>query len=310
MPVGNASVGYNTEEYIDISQYLDRGTTWVKLSAKGILTGASATAAYSVLYAVVDQYCLASINPTIYNTDPFNTSFYVEGTSEKVLHYKVGNFVGSKNMGTSYNTQGEPIQINAAAAGLTHGVHTIESWLTFGANNTETEHRFCNFIYAPTENSEYIDKTPLFVVTSEPTHCSNWNKVTFFDYGVLNPTIDAKEFKICLSYAGTILDDYTTIINGQAGSFTTGTFVKDLRIDKSIVSDLEFPLQVRFFSGDEEVREPITLTVDNSIDFGYPYTANFSIDTNSSSISSGVGSNKKVYNLYELGNVSSTTASG
>ena len=310
IPVGNASVGYNTEEYIDISQYLDRGTTWVKLSAKGILTGASATAAYSVLYAVVDQYCLASINPTIYNTDPFNTSFYVEGTNEKVLHYKVGNFVGSKNMGTSYNTQGEPVQINATAAGLTHGVHTIESWLTFGANNTETEHRFCNFIYAPTENSEYIDKTPLFVVTSEPTHCSNWNKVTFFDYGVLNPTIDAKEFKICLSYAGTILDDYTTVITGQAGSFTTGTFVKDLRIDKSIVSDSEFPLQVRFFSGDEEVREPITLTVDNSIDFGYPYTANFSIDTNSSSISSGVGSNKKVYNLYELGNVSSTTASG
>jgi hypothetical protein len=97
------------------------------LSAKGILTGASATAAYSVLYAVVDQYCLASINPTIYNTDPFNTSFYVEGTSEKVLHYKVGSFTGSKNMGTSYNTQGEPIQINATAAGLTHGVHTIES---------------------------------------------------------------------------------------------------------------------------------------------------------------------------------------
>ena len=308
--VGNASIGYNTEEFVDISSYLDRGTTYIKLNAKGLISGATAAAVYSVLYAVVDQYCLASINPTIYNTDPFNTSFYVEGTNEKVLHYKVGNFVGSKNMGTSYNTQGEPVQINAAAAGLTHGVHTIESWLTFGANNTETEHRFCNFIYAPTENSEYIDKTPLFVVTSEPTHCSNWNKVTFFDYGVLNPTIDAKEFKICLSYAGTILDDYTTVISGQAGSFTTGTFVKDLRIDKSIVSDLEFPLQVRFFSGDEEVREPITLTVDNSIDFGYPYTANFSIDTNSSSISSGVGSNKKVYNLYELGNVSSTTASG
>lgn len=308
--VGNASIGYNTEEFIDISSYLDRGTTYIKLNAKGLISGATAAAVYSVLYAVVDQYCLASINPTIYNTDPFNTSFYVEGTSEKVLHYKVGNFVGSKNMGTSYNTQGEPVQINAAAAGLTHGVHTIESWLTFGANNTETEHRLCNFIYAPTENSEYIDKTPLFVVTSEPTHCANWNKVTFFDYGVLNPTIDAKEFKICLSYDGTILDDYTTIIVGQAGSFTTGTFVKDLRIDKAIVADSEFPLQIRFFSGDEEIREPITLTVDNSVDFGYPYTASFSIDTNSSSISSGTGSNKTIYNLYELGNVSGTTASG
>jgi hypothetical protein len=83
-----------------------------------------------------------------------------------------------------------------------------------------------------------------------------------------------------------------------------------LRIDKSIVSDSEFPLQVRFFSGDEEIREPITLTVDNSIDFGYPYIASFSIDTNSSSITSGTGSNKKIYNLYELGNVSNTTASG
>ena len=309
--VGNASIGYNTEEFIDISSYLDRGTTYIKLNAKGLISGATAAAVYSVLYAVVDQYCLASINPTIYNTDPFNTSFYVEGTSEKVLHYKVGNFVGSKNMGTSYNTQGEPIQINAAAAGLTHGVHTIESWLTFGANNTETEHRFCNFIYAPTENSEYIDKTPLFVVTSEPTHCSNWNKVTFFDYGVLNPTSDEKEFKICLVYDNVVLDDYTTVIKGDAGSFTKGKFFTDLRIDKSIVDLKEFSLQIKFFSGDEEIRNPITITVDNSVDFGFPLNGpTFSIDTNSSTISSKVGSNKVQYNIYELGNVSSTTASG
>jgi hypothetical protein len=67
------------------------------------------------------------MTPTIYNTDPFNASFYVEGTTEKVLHYKVGNFQSSKNMGVSYNTQGEPVEINASVAGLTHGVHTIES---------------------------------------------------------------------------------------------------------------------------------------------------------------------------------------
>jgi hypothetical protein len=83
-----------------------------------------------------------------------------------------------------------------------------------------------------------------------------------------------------------------------------------LRIDKSVVSSKEFSLQVRFFSGDEEVREPITLTVDNSTDFGFPYTPSFSIDTNSFAISSGLGSNKIVYDLYELGNVTTTTASG
>ena len=308
--VGNTSIGYNTEEYVDISPYLDRGTTLIKLSAKGLITGSTAVAVYSVLYAVVDQYCMASTSPTVYSTNPFNPTFYVSGTAEKVLCYKIGNVEGSKNMGTSYNTQGEPVTIDAELAGLTHGVHTIESWLTFGANNTETEHRFCNFIYAPIENEEYVDKTPLFVITSEPTHCSNWNKVTFFDYGVLNPTKDEKEFKICLSYNGTILDDYTTVIKGSAGSFTKGTFVKDLRIEKSIVDSKEFALQVRFFSGNEEIREPVTLTVDNSVDFGFPYTASFSIDTNSSTISSGSGKNKVVYDLYELGNVSPTTASG
>jgi hypothetical protein len=76
---------------------------------------------------VVDQYCLASVSPTVYNTNPFNTAFRIEGTTEKKLHYKIGNITGSKNMGTSYNTQGEPVQVDATAAGLTHGVHTIES---------------------------------------------------------------------------------------------------------------------------------------------------------------------------------------
>lgn len=309
--VGNTTITYNTEEFVDISPYLEKGTTLIKLSAKGLITGSTAVAVYSVLYAVVDHYCLASTTPTIYSTNPFNATFYVEGTTEKVLHYKIGLHEGSKNMGTSYNTQGEPVEINADEAALTHGVHAIESWLTFGANNTETEHKYCNFIYAPTdENSEYIDKTPLFVVTSEPTHCSNWNKVTFFDYGVLNPTIDTKEFKICLSYGDTILDDYTSIIQGAPGSFTTGTFTKDLRIDKSIVSSREFSLKIRFFSDDIEIRDAIELIVDNSTDFGFPYTPSFSIDTNSSSISLGTGSNKTIYDLYTLGNISRTTASG
>jgi hypothetical protein len=182
--------------------------------------------------------------------------------------------------------------------------------LTFGANNTETEHRSCNFIYAPKQDSEYIDKTPLFVVTSEPSHCSNWNKETFFKYGVLNPTSDAKEFKICLSYNKTILDDYTDTIIGRPGEFTTGTFTKELRIDDSIVPDPVFELQIKFFSGDVEIRDAITLTVDNSIDFGYPYHANFSIDPNSNSITFGTEKNKTVYDLYDLGNVSKTTASG
>jgi hypothetical protein len=113
-----------------------------------------------------------------------------------------------------------------------------------------------------------------------------------------------------LSYNGTILEDYTTTIEGNPKSFTTGQFSKDLRIDKEIVSSKEFPLQIRFFSGDEEIREPITVIVDNSTDFGFPYTPSFSVDTNSSSISMGSGSNKVVYDLYALGNVTKTTASG
>jgi hypothetical protein len=125
--VGNVTIPYNQESYVDISPYLNKGTTLIRLNAKGLITGANAVAVYSVLYAVVDQYCLASVTPTIYNTDPFNTAFYVEGTNEKVLHYKVGGFEGSKNMGTSYNTQGEPVEISAQMAALTHGVHTIES---------------------------------------------------------------------------------------------------------------------------------------------------------------------------------------
>lgn len=309
--VGNTTIAYNQEAYVDISPYLDKGTTFIRLNAKGLITGANAVAVYSVLYAVVDQYCLASNTPTIYSSSPFNLPFYIEGTAEKKLHYRVGDLEGVRDMGTSYNTQGEPIEIDPNIANLTHGVHTVESWLTFGANNTETEHRFCNFIYAPTnENSEYIDKTPLFVVTSEPAHCSNWNKITFFDYGVLNPTIDEKEFKICLAYNGVILDDYTTVISGEAGSFTTGTFTKDLRIDKSIVDTKEFVLQIMFFSDGMEIRNPIELTVDNSTDFGFPYTPNFNIDTNSFSISYGKGSDKVVYDLYTLGNISKTTASG
>lgn len=308
--VGNTTISYNQEEYVDISPYLDKGTTFIKLNAKGLITGANAVAVYSVLYAVVDHYCLASTTPTIYSTDPFNLSFYIEGTAEKKLHYKVGEYEGIKDMGTAYNTQGEPITIDPSVANLSHGVHTVESWLTFGANDTETEHKFCNFIYAPIEDSNYVDNTPVFVVTSEPTHCSNWNRIVFFDYGVLNPTIDSKEFKICLSYNGVILEDYTTTIEGNPKSFTTGQFSKDLRIDKEIVSSKEFPLQIRFFSEDEEIREPITVIVDNSTDFGFPYTPSFSIDTNSFSISIGSGSNKVVYDLYTLGNVSKTTASG
>ena len=304
--VGNANVAYNKDSYIDLSPYLNKGTTWIKLNAKGLITGATAAAAYSILYAVVDQYCLASTSPTFYDTNPFTTYFYVSGISEKTLWYRIGNVEGSRNMNTSYS-QGEPISINADEAGLTHGVHKIESWLTFGANNTETEHRVCNFIYAPTENGDYIDKTPLFVVTSEPTHCSNWNNVKFFDYGVLNPTIDEKEFKICLSLDGNILDDYTTVFKGKPGSFTPGFFTKDLRIDHD---EKEFELQVRFFSGDDEIRNPITITVNNAIDFGFPYKPNFSIDTNSSSITYGTGEDKTIHDLYKLGNVSKTTASG
>jgi hypothetical protein len=125
--VGNTTISYNQEEYVDISPYLDKGTTFIKLNAKGLITGANAVAVYSVLYAVVDHYCLASTTPTIYSTDPFNLSFYIEGTAEKKLHYKVGDYEGVKDMGTAYNTQGEPITIDPSVANLSHGVHTVES---------------------------------------------------------------------------------------------------------------------------------------------------------------------------------------
>ena len=72
----------------------------------------------------------------------------------------------------------------------------------------------------------------------------------------------------------------------------------------------EFKLQVRFFSGDDEIRNPITITVNNAINFGFPYKPNFSIDTNSSSITYGTGEDKTIHDLYKLGNVSKTTASG
>ena len=203
----NASANYDE---IDITPYLITGSNRVRVYVIDESFGSQSN------YIIFDEVVLTALKlemATDYHLPVTNNylqfSYYVHGAGvSKVLHLKISGeggvreieyAIGTATYTTStYTTQAitdsaiQPVKL------MTHGVHTVESWLTCvdGDNiSLESEH-IHNSIMVVTDSA---DMTPYLLIQDMKTDVVNYEQTNLFNYAVYNPSGEDMELAFVLT---------------------------------------------------------------------------------------------------------------
>lgn len=203
----SATANYNE---IDITEYLATGANRVRVYVVDESFGSPSN------YIIFDSVVLTSLRlemATDYHlpvtNDYLQFSYYIYGAGvSKTLHLKISGEGGIREIeypigtGTyttsTYTTQSITDSSTQAVKLLTHGVHTVESWLTCvdgdGAS-LESEH-ITNSIMVVRDAS---DMTPYLLLQNLKLDVTNYEQTNLFDYAIYNPSGENMELAFVLT---------------------------------------------------------------------------------------------------------------
>ena len=209
MALASKSATANYDE-IDITEYLATGTNRVRVYVVDESFGSPSN------YIIFDSVVLTSLRlemATDYHlpvtNDYLQFSCYIYGAGvSKTLHLKISGEGGIREIeypigtGTyttsTYTTQSITDSSTQAVKLLTHGVHTVESWLTCvdgdGAS-LESEH-ITNSIMVVRDAS---DMTPYLLLQNLKLDVTNYEQTNLFDYAIYNPSGENMELAFVLT---------------------------------------------------------------------------------------------------------------
>ena len=209
MPLASKSATANYDE-IDITSYLATGSNRVRVYVVDESFGTQSN------YIIFDSVVLTSLKiemATDYHlpvtNDYLQFSYYIYGTGvSKTLHLKISGEGGTREMeydlGTStyttstYTTQAITDSSTQAVKLLTHGVHTVESWLTCVDGEgvcLESDH-IVNSIMVVVDTT---DTTPYLLLQNLQNNVTNYEQVNLFDYAVYNPSGESMDLAFVLT---------------------------------------------------------------------------------------------------------------
>ena len=209
MALASKSATANYDE-IDITEYLATGANRVRVYVVDESFGSPSN------YIIFDSVVLTSLRlemATDYHlpvtNDYLQFSYYIYGAGvSKTLHLKISGEGGIREIeypigtGTyttsTYTTQSITDSSTQAVKLLTHGVHTVESWLTCvdgdGAS-LESEH-ITNSIMVVRDAS---DMTPYLLLQNLKLDVTNYEQTNLFDYAIYNPSGENMELAFVLT---------------------------------------------------------------------------------------------------------------
>lgn len=208
-PLASKNINANYDE-IDITSYLITGNNRVRAYVVDDSFGQPSN------YLIFDSVTLTSLRlemATDYHlpiTDDYlQFMYYVYGASvSKTLHIRISGQDGMREveypLGTAtyitstYSTP--PItdtQIQAVQL-LTHGVHTVESWLTcVDGDNIVYESEHINNSVMVVRDAE--DMTPYLLLQDIKRDVNNYEQTNLFDYAIYNPSGEGMELSFVLA---------------------------------------------------------------------------------------------------------------
>ena len=209
MALASKSATANYDE-IDITEYLATGANRVRVYVVDESFGSPSN------YIIFDSVVLTSLRlemATDYHlpvtNDYLQFSYYIYGAGvSKTLHLKISGEGGIREIeypigtGTyttsTYTTQSITDSSTQAVKLLTHGVHTVESWLTCvdgDGTSLESEH-ITNSIMVVRDAS---DMTPYLLLQNLKLDVTNYEQTNLFDYAIYNPSGENMELAFVLT---------------------------------------------------------------------------------------------------------------
>lgn len=205
----NANASYDE---IDITAYLSTGSNRIRVKVVDEGLGKESN------NLIFDSVVLTSLKLEMatdyhipFTSDYLQFSYYVYGAGvSKTLHIRISGEGGAGvreityNLGTATYTTStyttptiSDSQIQDVKL-LTHGVHTVESWLTCvdGDNvSLESEH-ITNSVMVVVNNE---DMTPYLLLQDFKSAVTNYEQTNLFDYAIYNPTGEEMELSFVLA---------------------------------------------------------------------------------------------------------------
>ena len=209
MPLASKSATASYDA-IDITSYLATGSNRVRVYVVDESFGTQSN------YIIFDSVVLTALQlemATDYHlpvtNDYLQFSYYVYGAGvAKTLHLKISGEGGVReiehDLGTAtyttatYTTPAITDSSTQTVKLLTHGVHTVESWLTCvdgDGNYLESEH-ITNSIMVVRDAS---NMTPYLLLQNLKTDVTNYEQTNLFDYAVYNPSGEGMELAFVLT---------------------------------------------------------------------------------------------------------------
>ena len=191
--------------------------------------------------------------------------YYVNGAVAKTLHILIdGSRKIERNIGTSvYSESPFNIEVTDTESDtikvLTHGVHSIEAWLTVNNSTVQSEHIHSQLMVA----SDPTDTTTYVLINELRNELTNWTTEKIFSYSVYNPLASTTPLKLVLgNFDGTV--DYMTLDMGLVQNNIQYELSNVIEIDSE---DEEINAYMRFFSGANEIHTMLGFIIDNHENF-------------------------------------------
>lgn len=199
-----------TYDEIDVTPYLSTGNNRVRVYVVDESFGTSSN------FIIFDSVTLTSLKlemATDYHIPITNNylqfSYYVYGAGvAKTLHIRISGEGGVREveypLGTAtyttstYTTPAISDTVTQTVKLITHGVHTVESWLTCvdGDNAILESEHISNSVMVVTDTA---NSTPYLLLQNFKTDVINYEQTNLFDYAVYNPSGEHMELSFVLS---------------------------------------------------------------------------------------------------------------
>ena len=222
-----------------------------------------------------------------------NLSYKISGEVDKNLNVRILGEDGDRlitahigdNVYATNSYQLEPIRDAASdkVKVITHGVKTIESWLSLVGNDKVQSDHIVSQIMVVTEPN---DETPHIIlggltlqtgedgISTLTTTLTNWTNQSIFEYALYHPTKDKIPFSMELKgYNAT--DSY---LSADYPEIETKKKIEYKNIIEIEANDPMIYAELKFFSGDTLLTDPISVSIDNT--GGYSPTAGADIIIN------------------------------
>lgn len=261
----------NSYADVDLSNVLPNGTWQLRCTAKGQVTGMTAS---SVQYSNVIKTKLSLSFATQWwvpnTTDSVTLSYYINGSVAKTLNYEISDKNGTVETRGSIPI-GSSIYIentrDITISGLTHGVHNVKTWLTIDGTTVKSDAVNAQIIVATDHNNKNI----LVAVSDVAASITSYVQSNIFKFAVYNPNADTTKVRFDITNS-TKTETYASSTENCKNSSKID-YQNTLEIESS---DKTLDAYIHIYDdNNNELVSAIKFNVDNSKNFAPTENADF-----------------------------------